>query len=301
MAPLVVERCKTLLEILEQSANTEESVEVHRLFGNLTMEIIIASAFGRIIDIQRGESDELVEAAKAIFSGTSEGQQLSIERLVFVTSNFPCIQPLLRYIASRYSSSAAAYQTLCRLALTLIKMRRESQEGHDYKDLLQLMIDATAEDRSEQMRLSDNEILAQCFVFLTAGYDTTANSLTYTAYLLALNPDIQEKLIDEIRDYTSEHPNESPYDASKNMVYLDMVIQESLRMYPAAPRTSRHCSEAVTIDGVSVPKDAQVDIPVWHIHHNAEYWPNPEKFDPERFTYHSLFVCLFFEREDLHM
>ena len=282
MAPLVVDRCKILLDILDQSANSGESVEVYHLFGNLTMEIIIAAAFSRIIDIQRGESDELVEAAKAIFSETSEGQQFDLERIQLITSNFPCSESLLGYIASHYFSTGAAYQTLAKLGLDLIQMRRKSREGHDYKDFLQLMIDATAEDRGEQMRLSDEEAVAQCSTFLIAGYDTTANSLTYTAYLLALNPDIQEKLIDEIKAYTAENPNDSPFDASKNIVYLDMVIQESLRMYPAAPRASRHTNKSITIGGVLIPKGAQVDIPIWHIHHDPEYWPDPEKFDPER-------------------
>ena len=283
MAPVMVDRCKTLLEIFNQSANSGESINVCHLFGNLTMEIIIAAAFGRIIDIQRGESDELVEAAKAFFSNTSEGQQVDIEKIQLITSNFPCSESLISYIASRYSKVAAAYQTLTKLALTLIQMRRESQEGHDYKDFLQLMIDATAEDRRGQMRLSDEGIVAQCFAFLTAGYDTTANSLTYTAYLLTLNPDIQEKLIDEIKAYTAENPNDSLFDASKNIAYLDMVIQESLRMYPPAPRTSRHTNKSITIGGVLIPKGAQLDIPILHIHHDPEYWPDPEKFDPERF------------------
>ena len=200
-----------------------------------------------------------------------------------ITSNFPCIQPLLCYIFSHYSNVAAAYETLSKLALTLIKIRRESREGHKYKDLLQLMIDATAEDRTEQMRLNDEEIVPQCFDFLTAGYDTSANTLTFTAYLLALNPDIQDKLIDEIKDYTSEHPDDSLYDASKNMAYLDMVVQESLRIYPAAPGFPRYSSETVTIEGVLIPKGVEVNIPIWHVHHNSDYWPNPEKFDPERY------------------
>ena len=285
MAPLVVDRCKTLLDILDQSANSGESVDVYHLFGNLTMETIIAAAFGRIIDIQRGESDELVEAAKAVFSETSEGQQFDIEKIQLITSNFPFSEFLIGYVASRYSSVGIASQTLAKLGLNLIQKRRESQEGHDYKDFLQLMIDATAEDRSEQMRLSDDEVVAQCFAFLIAGYDTTSNSLTYTAYLLALNPDIQEKLIDEIKAYTAENPNDSLFDASKNMAYLDMVVQESLRMYPAARRTIRHTNETVTIEGVLIPKGAQIDIPIWHIHHDPDYWPDPEKFDPERFAY----------------
>ena len=84
-----------------------------------------------------------------------------------------------------------------------------SSSKHHYKDLLQLMIDATAEDKGEQRRLTNEEIRSQCFTFIAAGYETTANTLTHTAYLLALNPDIQEKLFGLIREYFASHPNVS--------------------------------------------------------------------------------------------
>ena len=77
-----------------------------------------------------------------------------------------------------------------------------------YKDLLQLMIDATVEEgeKTEKKKLTDEEITAHATLFMLAGYETTSNSLTFTSYLLALNPDIQEKLQEEIDSYFEENP-----------------------------------------------------------------------------------------------
>ena len=76
-----------------------------------------------------------------------------------------------------------------------------------YKDLLQLMIDATVEEgESSQKKLTDKEITAHATLFMLAGHETTSNSLTFTSYLLALNPDIQEKLQEEIDSYFEEYP-----------------------------------------------------------------------------------------------
>ena len=283
MAPLISDRCQSLVEVLGEYADTNESVEVFRTFGKLTMETIIAAAFGRVIDIQRGESDQLVQAAQLIFGNITEGRQLAFENTVLLLSNFPCVEPLLRYGASR-SKAAAAYRSICEVALSLIHTRHESPDKQSYKDLLQLMIDATAEDKGEQRRLTDEEILSQCFTFIAAGYETTANALTYTAYLLALNPDIQEKLIGQVKEYFAGHPDVSLYDMAQELTYLDMVVQESLRLYPPAPQTSRHCNETAHIGSVVIPKGAQVTIPIWYIHHDAEHWSDPEKFDPERYT-----------------
>ena len=281
MAPLMVDRCTTLVTVLAEYADTDKSVEVFRTFGKLTMETVIAAAFGRVIDIQKGERNELVDAAQVIFAGSSEGQQFAIERLSLLLSNFPWAVHILRMMGSR-SKGGEAYLKITKLALGLIKARRELPDAQNYKDLLQLMIDATAEERGEQRRLTNEEIMSQSFTFIAAGYETTANLLTYTAYLLAMNPELQDKLIDQIKEYRTEHPNASPYDMAQEIAYLDMVIQESLRMHGPAPITSRHCKETITIGRVTIPKGAEVVIPIHQIHHDAQLWPDPERFDPNR-------------------
>ena len=283
MTPLIADRCQTLVEMLGEYADTNKSVEVFRTFGKLTMETIIAAAFGHLIDIQRGESDQLVEAVQLIFSNFAEGQKLNIERVTVLLSNFPCLEPILRYIVSKFKVSAA-YYTVEEVAKGLIKARRVSSNKQSYKDLLQLMINATAEDKGEQRRLTDEEILSQCFTFIAAGYETTANALTYTAYLLALNPDIQEKLIGQVKEYFAGHPDVSLYDMAQELTYLDMIVQESLRLYPPGAHALRHCNETTCVGEVVIPKGAQVTIPIWHIHHDAEHWSDPEAFDPERYA-----------------
>lgn len=284
MAPLIRDCCLSLESVIAEHADTDKSINVFDIFGKLIMEAVIAAAFGRVVDIQKGESDELVNAAKEIFAVANEGAQLSAERLTVLLSNFPCAVHILRLIFSR-SKSGEAYQTLAKLALSLIKARRESPDVQHHKDLLQLMLDATTDDKDEQMRLTDEEVMAQCVIFTVAGYETTNNLLTFTAYLLAMNPDIQDHLVEEIRKYVEEHPDASPYDTAQDIAYLDMVIQESLRIYPPAYLTTRYCDSTTTIGQVTVPKGAQVTIPIWNIHHDPQYWPQPDKFDPNRYRY----------------
>ena len=281
MAPLIVDHCTTLVEIFGECADTNKSVEVFGVFGKLTMETIIATAFGRIIDVQRGESDQLVDAANVFFSGATEGQYLSPSGLVFIVSNFPCVEPLIRYIGLK-SKVANAFATIYEVGENLVKARHMSPNQQNYKDFLQLMIDATAEDKGEHRRLTDLEIVSQCFTFIVAGYETTANALTYTAYLLALNPDIQEKLIDQIMEYISDHSELSLYNMAQELTYLDMVIQESLRLYPPVPETVRQCTKTCTVGDFVIPEGVVVRIPIWHIHHDPQNWEDPERFYPER-------------------
>ena len=75
------------------------------------------------------------------------------------------------------------------------------------------------------------------------------------------------------------------YEAVQQIEYLDMVIQESLRLYPPAHRTNRECMKTTVIEGVTIPKGVVVTIPVYYIHHSPQYWDDPAKFDPERCVY----------------
>ena len=120
---------------------------------------------------------------------------------------------------------------------------------------------------------------------LLAGYETTTNTLTFAAYLLAINPTVQDQLIKEINDYYEANPDSSLYEAAENIEYVSMVVYETLRMYPPVPRTARECNQTCAVtDNLIIEKGTDVQFPIFVIHRNPEYWPNPDKFDPERFN-----------------
>ena len=290
MAPLIEEHCKTLESILSEYADTDKSVNFSLAFGNLALEVIIAAAFGRSIDIQQGEGDELLSAVKGIFTPAREGSELSQERVVTLLSNFPWMVSILRFMASR-SKSGSHYQTLVKLSLALIRARRTTPNAQqNYKDLLQLMLDATTEDKEEDRKLTDEEVMAQCVIFIAAGYETTGSVLSFTSYLLAKNTDIQDRLVGEIQAYLTEHPDATPYEKALSVPYLDCVVQESMRVLPPVTVTSRYCVKSTTVGNYKVPAGAVVTIPMWHLHHDSTYWPQPDKFDPDRYIQYTVYI-----------
>ncbi|KAM4812099.1 cytochrome P450 3A9-like [Urocitellus parryii] len=151
-------------------------------------------------------------------------------------------------------------------------------------DFLQLMIDSQiSQDKESYKGLSDLEIAAQSGIFILAGYDTTSTSLSFIMYLLATHPDVQKKLQQEIDETL---PNKGPvtYDVLFEMKYLDMVVNETLRLYPIVERIERVCKKDVELNGVFIPKGKIVTIPTYSLHKISTYWPEPEKFYPERFS-----------------
>jgi cytochrome P450 family 9 len=119
---------------------------------------------------------------------------------------------------------------------------------------------------------------------------TNANLLQQLSFELARNPDVQRELQDEINSVLADLDGETiSYEASHKMKYLDMVISEILRKWPPAPQTDRKCSKDYDIDlgngkTFTIQKGQTVFLPIYHIQHDLNYFPDPEKFDPNRFS-----------------
>lgn len=132
--------------------------------------------------------------------------------------------------------------------------------------------------------LSEEEIMAQSLVFFIAGYETTASTLSYCLYELAQNPAIQERLYGEIQDAKQRDPTLS-YSTLTEIPYLDAVLSETLRKFPPPLSLTRVATERYYIPELKLTIDPgqAITIPIYAMHHTEEYFPQPEKFDPDRF------------------
>lgn len=108
----------------------------------------------------------------------------------------------------------------------------------------------------------------------------------FTIYELALNTDIQEKLRAEIKIGIEQNDGKLTYDLLFGFKYLDMVMNETLRKYPPAFLMTRYSTKDFKIPGTEmiIPAKTDININVLSIHRDPEYYPNPDKFDPQRFT-----------------
>ncbi|RDD38957.1 Cytochrome P450 3A41 [Trichoplax sp. H2] len=255
-----------LVDRLLQKCQQDGQIDIWQAYGQVTMQIILAIAFGVESHGHNG-SDNLTKSARRI-TGVAT-------RLIVLVPLFPSF--IVRLLLTLRGKGRDDATFLRDTAMKVIESRR-AHGLSSRKDLLQLMIDA-----GDNGKLTDTEVIAQSIVFLIAGYETTSNALAFTSYLLALNPDIQDKLIKEI-DEKCPDENAIDYDTISNLTYLDMVLDEAMRIYPPAFRFNREASEDITINNIFIPKGMTVTIPIIAIHHDPKLWPNPDKFDPERFS-----------------
>ncbi|CAB9522770.1 Leukotriene-B(4) omega-hydroxylase 2 [Seminavis robusta] len=125
--------------------------------------------------------------------------------------------------------------------------------------------------------VSSRVLFDDIMLLLFAGYDTTSITLMYALYLLSINPDIQELCAEETFNKSLEDP--------KELVYTKGVVQETLRMYPPGPQTTRTVSRDKTLEsGFNVPKNTYVYVSIWSIHRNEKIFPQPLQFRPDRWV-----------------
>ena len=169
-----------------------KSVDMMEWFNRMTLEVILSAAFGIQSDVQTNNNSEMLDNSKAIVQ-----RPLTLLQLVF---SLPFAGTIAKIMASISGGPGFFIDT----ASKIIRMRREQAEKGivGRKDLIHLMLTAHEETGSQGKgsKLTDDEIVAQSVVFLIAGQETSANTLAFTAYLLAIHPDIQEKLRSEIED-----------------------------------------------------------------------------------------------------
>lgn len=174
----------------------------------------------------------------------------------------------------------------------VVSKRRElNKSGQRLPDFLQLLLDAQVEKSDSgnnkigdipKQPLTDEELMAQVFVFLTAGYEPTAALLSYLFYSLATNPDCQERLFAEINNYEKEK-GEIDYEALNQMPYLDACISETMRSYPALAYLNRFCGQDIKVGEISIKKGVRVHILTYALHHDEKFFPKPFRFIPDRF------------------
>jgi cytochrome P450 len=158
-----------------------------------------------------------------------------------------------------------------------IEERRKS--GEDKGDLLSMLLMAQDDDGQG---MSDKQLRDEVMTLFFAGHETTAMTLTWTWYLLSQHPDVLKELVAEI-DTALEGRAPTIRDLP-NLPYTEMVVKESMRIYPAVSGVNRKTLEDVNIGGYFVPKDTEISVSIWAMHRSPRYFDNPEQFDPKRFS-----------------
>jgi cytochrome P450 family 3 subfamily A len=277
---------KRLLEY----ADKQEIFDIKVLNGQYTLDNIASCLFGIETNSLQNENVTLINHLRKFFPANLSNLFL----LVIIIS-----PKLAGYLAKKGFSllPSAAINYITNIINQILSRRRQHLERRN--DFIQIMVDHEKEIQDEEQTsqqtekqegrqwgtlsktLNDKEIIGQALIFMIAGYETTSVLMSFFFYVMATEPIIQEKVYEEIRQELGD--DEVTHEKLSQLQYLDMVINETLRMYPPVIRFDRVASEDYQLGNYHIPKGSLINVPVYPIHHDPNIWPEPEKFIPERF------------------
>ncbi len=179
--------------------------------------------------------------------------------------------------STRDLSVVMKVRRLRELLLDIIEERRAGR-GSRHFDFLSMYLEAT--DKAGKP-FSDEELLDELMTLIVAGFETSANTLNWVWYLVARHPGVEAKVIEEAARVL---PNVSAVNADNlaAMEYTQQVLEETLRLYPPVWLFTRRSHTDDDLDDYEVPPDTDIYVSPYILHRTGHYWPEPERFDPER-------------------
>ncbi|XP_016772837.1 cytochrome P450 6k1 [Apis mellifera] len=282
--PILNEAGNILAKYLEEEARKGSTIDVKDIFARYSTDIIMSVAFGISCDSFKEPNNEFRYWGKKIF----DPKPLWNALILFAPQ-------ILNFFSISYTEKSVT-KFFTNMFKQTVKYRESNNiERKDFLNLLiQLMkngyVDADDESLSNNVNAAKNkltmmEAAAQAYVFFLAGFETSSTTVTFCLYELAKNQDIQNKVREEIQTMIKKN-GDLTYNALNDMNYLHKVISETLRKYPPVVILNRICTNDVKLSTTDfcIPKGTCIAIPVFGLHRDSNIFPNPEKFDPERFS-----------------
>ncbi|XP_055683654.1 probable cytochrome P450 6a14 [Lutzomyia longipalpis] len=256
-----------------------QDVEIGDIISRFTTDVIGSCAFGIECNSLKDPNTEFRTMAKKV----SDVRGFKFFKR-FLLTLFPNVGRALRMSSTPKDVSDFFMGSL----REMIDMReRNNIKRDDFLELL-MQIKNTGRLEGEDVdlgKMTFEELAAQTFVFFIAGYGTSAFTTTFVLYELALDQSAQDRARKELQQILEKH-GEFSYEACMEMKYIDQIIKETLRLHPILPNLIRNLNQDYKIPerNLVFEKGSFFSIPVIGIHYDPEIYPDPYKFNPERFT-----------------
>jgi cytochrome P450 len=259
---LMVAAVDEALQTWLPAARTGKRFDLNTNFNQLTMRVIAKTLFDTALSPQ--QMDELSNVM-----GFALGYQLTDA----ATHSLPAWLPVPG--RQRYQRSLAR----CDELIYQIIHNSRQQIGPE-NHLLAMLLNLVDEETGEGM--DDRQLRDEVTTLFLAGYETTSIALSWAMHLLMQHPTVMTKLQEEADTVLGDRL--PTFADLPNLTYTRMVIQETMRLYPPSFWLPRVASAADEIDGYAIPAGTHVISFTYAYHRHPEFWPNPDQFDPERFT-----------------
>ncbi|KAF3024104.1 hypothetical protein E8E14_002621 [Neopestalotiopsis sp. 37M] len=268
--PVVETKVRLAIQRMQEEMQQRNTTDVFHWFLSMATDVIGELSFGRSFDmLETGGKSDYIKNLQ------------DVARVGGILSTFPMLVKLTRFVPIPFISEATEKRRRIRGYADESIQRHQrivEEQGDDAKPtLLSKLYNLAGTEKLTFAEVSDN-----ASAYIIAGSDTTANTLTYLVWLVCRHPDIKARLLAEL----AALPDGFAYDDVKTLPYMNQVIEESLRMYPAAPSGLPRVVPAggAQLSGHYLPAGAIVSAQAWSMHRAPDVFPEPHTFDPSRWA-----------------
>lgn len=288
MFPLIVERAERLQIYAEDLAHNGTTVDVRDLLARFSTDFIGACGFGIESDAINDENSNFRRIGKRMFQLTLRDSIVGAAKVTF-----PEIFKRIKYVVPEIEEG------IQQILREVMKQRNYKPSGrHDFVDiLLELkekgaIVGESIEKRHDdgspkvaRLELNDEIMAAQIYIFFAAGFETTSSSASFTLHQLAFHPEEQKKVQEEIDNTLRKYGGKICYEAVKDLKYLEMAFNESLRLFPPVGFILRKSARPYTFQGTDMTIDAGVGVYIstQAMHNDEKYFEDADQFRPDRF------------------
>ncbi|XP_076179536.1 cytochrome P450 9e2-like [Ptiloglossa arizonensis] len=276
MFDLIVDCADRFTRNIANESKDGKVFDLEDIFGRYGTDVIATTSFGIAVDSMRNPDHKFYVYAKQTINMTF------VQNLKLLASmHFRTLTKLLGF--KIHGDEIRRYFT----DVIAETVRTRKEKGIYRPDVIQLMMESRDTNGRE---LTLEEMRNQAFGFYQAGYGTGSTFLAFVAHEIAMNPDVRSRLRAEIEEVASKHHGKPTYDTIKEMPYLNAVVNETNRLYPVSTIIDRTCVKEfelppATPDSKPVvlkPGDMVIFMP-FSIQRDPKYFPEPLRFDPDRF------------------
>ncbi|KAL0385155.1 UNVERIFIED_CONTAM: cytochrome [Sesamum radiatum] len=256
------------------SESCHDSINLSKLLNMYANGVVCRVVFGKDFTGGDGEYErlgfqEMLSEYQELLGGFSLGDF------------FPSME-FVHNLTGHKSRLVSVFKRFDKFFSDVIEERLNSHGRKEQKDFVDILLEVQQDEHAETPLTMDN-VKAILLDMFAAGTDTTFITLDWAMIELVINPRILEKVQAEVRSVVGERKYVSENDLP-NLHYMKGVIKEVFRLHPPAPvLVPRESMEEITIGGLTIPEKTRVFINAWALGRDPESWPDPERFEPERF------------------
>ncbi|RVE48658.1 hypothetical protein evm_006729 [Chilo suppressalis] len=263
--------------------NASTIVDGEKLVGGFTADAIVPCAFGLKSNVMDNEHDPFAEALHAFY-------EMSLYNIFEKTMRqfWPAFVLFFRMRIIPKKTHDFFYNIV-----TSVLRDREKGVQEKRGDFIDMMMALRNEDGNtsakpveKDVEITDMVIAANAFIIFLGGFETTSATLAFMFLELAERPDVQHKMREEIREVAARHGGEITYEALQELTYMEMVIQEILRLYPPFPSIQRICTKDYVIPDtdIAIQEGTIILFPTLGIQRDEQYFEKADCFVPERWA-----------------